>query len=146
MTAVSHFPRIDLTGMAVMALMNARINRRWETRERRRWMCLKVGFLAVLNSAKNLDFIFGIHLFAWKGLTMFIQTNMHLHAHLLCALNIDHLSTSTSMSMCFYLWYLVLLTASVRVQGHCAVTMDVEDEGKNTLSCPSMLKDKCYSL
>ena len=36
MTAVSHFPRIDLTGMAVMALMNARINRRWETRERRR--------------------------------------------------------------------------------------------------------------
>lgn len=40
-TAAFYFPRRDLTGMTVMALMRARINRRWETRLRRRRMCLK---------------------------------------------------------------------------------------------------------
>ena len=58
MTAVFHFPRRDLTGMAVMALMNARINRRWETRQRRRWMCLKGSILGSYEVSEKPGFHF----------------------------------------------------------------------------------------
>ena len=40
-TAAFHCPQRDVTGMAEMALTNARTNRRRETRQRGRWMCLK---------------------------------------------------------------------------------------------------------
>ena len=78
MTAVFHFPQRDLTGMAVMALMRARINRRWETRQRRRWMCLKRRNLGSFEFRENLDFIFGIYMFAWKRHPDFVQTNVLL--------------------------------------------------------------------
>lgn len=72
LTTGFHFARRDQMGTAVMALMNARINRRWETRQRRRWMCLKgrilgtSDFCGVKKRKKELDFISGRRLSAWE--------------------------------------------------------------------------------
>lgn len=80
MTAGFHFPRRDQTGMAVMALMNARINRRRETRQRRRWMCLKGRILGSSEFCeKTWISFFGMHLCAWKRLAVFVQTTAQFY-------------------------------------------------------------------
>lgn len=69
--AVSHFP-LTSDGVAAMAAVKARTNRRWKTREEEDGCVWKVLFLAALTSVRSLVFISGFNLSGLSRKTLYL--------------------------------------------------------------------------